>query len=408
MTESELRSAFSDRAFTLFHERMKTFGTRIGALYAFIIGFSLLVLLPFSSIAAAKRDTDARLASVTNDLANADSVAAPYDSALAAMEQFEHEISSGSSELRAFVMQMNGLVEPPDGDSTVATTLRLCQGDRECAIKHRIATTFVRYNSLFNTTVLPRVTTVRGNGVAGLTPVDTAMDRLRLRLGKLIDSPSQPVTHEWWRTGEGKDSFWVDLGRGIDSVWQGSGVPRERDRLRDQVVHIRSSRNHLLDERRRLKQEEVILANRVADMKSPAGAIPASLDDSIRLFPVLIAIGFALCVAPLTNAATLRRVLQARYRELDPQGQTFSARNVSLIAPLWVDHLGPKRSAIVQALVLALPILPFVCGFRIATRPTDSLGRAIYTALYFVAAVTIILSYWFLFRSILSRRSQVE
>ena len=105
------------------------------------------------------------------------------------------------------------------------------------------------------------------------------------------------------------------------------------------------------------------LANRFDQFESPLGRIPLGFSETIAVFPLILAVGFFIYSFILRQVMHLRKELHNRYRDDDPLRQLDTDRYVSLLAPLWIDTLTPKRKQLPQLAILFIPGILFAACF---------------------------------------------
>jgi hypothetical protein len=138
-------------------------------------------------------------------------------------------------------------------------------------------------------------------------------------------------------------------------------------------------------------------------MDSPFGKLPLGVLEGVHLFPILLTIGFLICTSMLSELAGLRAALEGAYRERDPDGAVLTPRNVALLAPLWVDPLGPAIQRRIRTLVLLAPMVIALVSIGLVLYnwsisrgavEVSELERRVYGILYLICALAGAYGWW--------------
>lgn len=225
------------------------------------------------------------------------------------------------------------------------------------------------------------------------------LDQLEQRLNERL--AAKP---DFWHSVDEKSSFFQALGSDMEELWGGyddmmtalsAALEEEQNRLQQTEAELATKR----DEMSALREE---FKSRLDQIETPFGQLPVGLNEALLGFPVLLAVGFLVCVAQLADARRLRAAFSALYRRSDPSGAVVGEREIALVAPLW-----PARERRWSRLLLPAPFLVFVLAVAVvlySAQTTDSfravglLSLRIFVVLYAVSLIAFAAALWQVFR----------
>jgi hypothetical protein len=222
------------------------------------------------------------------------------------------------------------------------------------------------------------------------------MDRLEAGFeARIAENPT------FWRAYAEKGEFFVELEEDIGAFWQDYErlIARQSEALQEEKAALVASQAKLVEDRAGMEQLKGELKTRLDAIDTPFGKLPVGLNEAILGFPVLIAIGFLICMRQLADTARLRGAFAALYRSRDPQGRVLTDRQIALIAPLWLDADVPGRPRALPLLVLAAPFVIFVIAVGAvayswqetdAFRTVGTLNLRIFAALYALGLIAFV------------------
>jgi hypothetical protein len=225
------------------------------------------------------------------------------------------------------------------------------------------------------------------------------LDQLERRLNERL--AAKP---DFWHSVDEKSSFFQALGSDMAELWGGyddmmtalsATLEEEQSRLQQTEAELATKR----DEMSALREE---FKSRLDQIETPFGQLPVGLNEALLGFPVLLAVGFLVCVAQLADARRLRAAFSALYRRSDPSGAVVGEREIGLVAPLW-----PARERRWSRLLLPAPFLVFVLAVAVvlySAQTTDSfravglLSLRVFVVLYAVSLIAFAAALWQAFR----------
>ena len=88
------------------------------------------------------------------------------------------------------------------------------------------------------------------------------------------------------------------------------------------------------------------------------------LDDVIMIYPIGLAIGFFICMQPLSDALRLRKKFHNEYLKYLKKLE-LKESNLTLITPLWIYPIDPKLNQIMRFALLSIPFIIFIVSWYI-------------------------------------------
>jgi hypothetical protein len=104
----------------------------------------------------------------------------------------------------------------------------------------------------------------------------------------------------------------------------------------------------------RLRIEEIAA---LQDISTPFGPLPIGVNDLIMIFPILLAVGFYVCVNSYCESLQIRQSFRDLRKSQDPRA--FDDGYLAMIAPVWIDPLRAPRHRLIRMLVLVSPLVLF-------------------------------------------------
>jgi len=383
-----LRDDFIARLLKQYESRSDTLAKVVNGLVLFGFLFFFLILFPFISLHHQSHLVTAELQGLPAQARALDSSLSAYRAAAKGIRTLRKAIDRGPFELRDAIQNRfagaPGPMVEQAANQMVAQQVQEqaqqqvqqretpgngagepdCSGEREslewmnCQVRRQVERQFTAYGDLLEDSVIaPVQRRPAASGLASPALADSA--ELRQGLTRLQVAFQQRLTRtpEFWKQFSGKVDFYALLGDDVDRFWSESRLAEHEKQLDLSLHEVLKRQAEYQASLKDLSAREEQLAGRLEKMDSPFGKLPLGVLEGVHLFPILLTIGFLICTAMLTELAGLRAVLESAYRERDPDGAVLTPRNVALLAPLWVDPLGPASQRRVRTLVLVAPMV---------------------------------------------------
>jgi hypothetical protein len=452
----EIEKDLAGRVFAQYEARSRSFRTTFSWLLAFAGFFLVFVVLPFMSIQYELRTLPQEIARLKAEIEARGKAAEAVSRSHDGFVSLQAEIRGGPDILRRYLIDTRqnyaqaidrwkrlqaGTDEPPPIDTgqfaptsqTGLTDLQGIQGPEQvsnamapltdplqgavaiptacvsvteaqlmgCLVAERSRQLFGGYRATLETSVLgpleaagllDRVGAKRESLSGGL-------DQLEQRLNeRLADKP------DFWHSVDEKSSFFQALGSDMAELWGGYDdmITALSATLEDEQAQLRETEAALGGKRDEMSALREEFKSRLDQIETPFGQLPVGLNEALLGFPVLLAVGFLVCVAQLADARRLRAAFSALYRRSDPSGAVVGEREIALVAPLW-----PARERRWSRLLLPAPFLVFVLAVAVvlySAQTTDSfravglLSLRIFVVLYAVSLIAFAAALWQAFK----------
>jgi hypothetical protein len=118
----------------------------------------------------------------------------------------------------------------------------------------------------------------------------------------------------------------------------------------------------LTDKQAKIGDRQKAISERMKGVQSPFGTLPIELTEAVRVFPIIVAVGFVMALLALANAMRLRGRYHLLLRRKFPAESAEVDERVALTAPLFLDPLRRLGDNLWRGAVLLLPALVYVAG----------------------------------------------
>jgi len=270
-----------------------------------------------------------------------------------------------------------------------------------CLVRQKVLAQFDEYGRILQQDITRPLRSLAGQSPA--VDVETMAEGLeRLRgtfVRKLEENP------RFWRTVTAKLGFAVELREEVDRFWKAYGavVEEQRTRLEHELTGLEETRAVLEKRQAELAAQEQEIAARLKHMETPVWKLPVGLNEAVLLFPLIVAVGFWLCVQHLREGLRLRRIVHGLYVAQDPARRRLTGDQVRVMAPLWIDPADLEQNRAARVAVLAIPPVVFLLAclsvFYLWTLPGSLKGfglfeRYVYGVLYATSLVVLVYGVW--------------
>jgi hypothetical protein len=419
----KVRGEHIKQLFGLYQAKAQNFRKTFAALSGFALLFFFLILIPAVSIKVQKEWIGGRLEALSSQITQAEIRIAGYRRAQSGIEKLQTQIEDGPEDLREFIREIEN-ADPEDAETLLPSGSRSQEpGDKQwqsepcspvdarpgealreewldCMVGKWVQIQFAGYQEILDDEILGSLQELE-DGSTLLIDIPTLERGLEELQGSLKDRLAWD--EGFWETFSGKELFYRDIEADVVSFWETDGamVIEQKERLESDLADQRDEQADLIEQQaQRLKQEEGIAA-RIEQIEFPFGKLPIGLEESVAVFPLLLAIGFLIVVSPLLEAMRLRRAFHTLHQQQDPGKEVLTDEQIALIAPLWIDPADPEQDRRVQLVALLAPALIFVlaCGliFYSWTLPApyaaSTASRWLYGVLYLLSAGLFVCGY---------------
>jgi hypothetical protein len=173
---------------------------------------------------------------------------------------------------------------------------------------------------------------------------------------QIEDQPS------FWRMYTLKSDFYEKLDDNITSLRE-KYSPKITANLEARQTNLSKAIAELGDLKNITKSNKEELSNRLKGIQSPFGTIPMGVNESVGIFPIALASGFAIYCYFLGSSIRLRKALYELYKKPNSDINAELKKKISLAAPLWIDPIQSNTQNIIRLAILFVPFALFVISW---------------------------------------------
>jgi hypothetical protein len=428
-----------ERVFHQYELREKSFRSTLFWLLTFTAFFLFLVLFPYLSIQHELLVLPERLSRTEAEIKAREARIEAFRRSQEGFERLSGVIRRGPDEMRAFLGSLARELPAPPGAGSVPPPMSAQQmnvpqmnvqqapepdacaalaGDERygCRVLEHLRGRFDHYRDLLEAEVTGPLLAAGGAGAPLVDPsrLRGEIDRLEARFeARIAENPT------FWRAYEEKGEFFVELEGDIGAFWQDYDrlIGAQSEALEREKAELTAAQARLRGDLADMEQLKGELKTRLDAIDTPFGKLPVGLNEAILGFPVLIAIGFLICMRQLADTARLRGAFTTLYRCRDPQGRLLSRQQIALIAPLWLDADAPGRPGALAVLTLAAPLVIFLIAVAAvayswletdAFRTAGTLNLRIFCGLYGLSLLAFLMGAMDMRRALREAREMAE
>ena len=404
-----VREEHLKRAYELYQDKAKYFGKIFSGLCIFALAYLFIILIPYISIKVRSDEIPGQLQRLSEQIVRSETRIEAYESAIIGYQEVRTKLENSPNDLRDFIL---GLDRSQQGSaSSFQQQSQSTQGgacdsftDTEritCLVNQEVQRIFIECRNSLQQNIIVQLRSLDEEAAASIdiAELESGLDQLQITFEAKLD-----VKPDFWLTFTGKETFFAELQAEVDRFWQekGSAIEAQYAKLEEELAAFEEDRNDLETDYTQLKAEEVQISERFREIEFPFGSLPIGLAESVAVFPILIAIGFAVVVSALRETIHLRRVFHTLYQQKDPNKTILTDEQIILIAPLWIDPADPLQNKTVQFGILSLPLLVFVAAGVLVSfiwRTSDGtntilLNQWLFGGLYLVSLGIFVFGYW--------------
>ncbi len=357
---------YTEKVFDLFQNKSKNFQKTFRILLSFAILFLFIILIPYASIKEIHDKTISGQTKLEAEIKKRQSFITTFQQIKDGIRDLHREMERGPGELRSFILTLpEDITNREDAQSNFeqsaiqSNVARDGIMDRRTLIRNEVSRRFAEYQTILQQKIYVPLRALENDTlvIINLAEITAGFDSLKeIYAQKLAENP------QFWHTFRGKEEFYVGLDDDLEKFWGTHGAPIENQskKLNDELPRLAASSKDMQKRLTDLQTEITTLDSRLKQIEFPFGKLPIGLDESVSLFPMILAIGFLICAGLLRDAIVLRDNFHRLYQQRDPKQNILTAEQIALIAPLWLDPVSSSRKQTGQFLLLATPFLIFL------------------------------------------------
>ena len=439
-----LEDLFANRVYEGYKNRSQEFNKTFGILLAFAAIFMLLIQAPYTLIKSQQASMDQRLLDLQKTTQQLDLKTGLYSKVLQGVDTLRTALRSGPEELRSKIMGLARARERLSGADNIGQSRSRQQpfqqqiqqqqiqqqqiqqqqiqqqipgpangcGDPRsdqwlsCEVQAAVSDQFNKFRGILEQHLFEPLQELAQSGESiDIQNVQQGLDDLQNEFWETLKNNRQ-----FWLTFSGKVEFFDELNSQVSRFWNthAAEIEKKASRLRSELQTLKDERAALQDRKAQLVSAAAAVEKRIASIESPFGKLPVGLAESIALYPLIIAFGFALVAAKLISAIQLRHEIFKLWRTQDPKKQILTDDQINLMAPLNAVPAAGKSNSPANILLLFSPLLIYAVacllilytwtmGTAVSEEELLSGLQPLYGALYVVATVVLVVTYWKIF-----------
>lgn len=362
----QVRAEHARKIFELYQGKSKGFRNTFSVLFGFALIFLFVILMPYVSIKVKNAEISERLEVLSTEITQREQRITVYQKSQSGIEELQEQIANGPDRLRRFILAVEAEIDSPQAFSVQQSGLCDVLPPEErlnCRIEEELQSQFAGYQSILNQNVVSPLQPLDDEALAviDLMALEEGLATLQATFEeKLAENP------DFWRTLAEKEAFFAELDEEVDRAWReyGSVIKDQNKKLEAELADLQARKAQSEQQQAQLQTQEKQIGERLEQIEFPFGKIPVGLNESVALFPVLLAIGFLVSASLLVETMRLRKAFHTLYQQKDPSRTILTDRQIALITPLWIDPANPEQNQSLQFAILFIPAVIFIvtCG----------------------------------------------
>jgi predicted nucleic acid-binding Zn-ribbon protein len=412
----KVREEHLKQIFQLYQDKSKGFQKSFNILCFLALAFLFIILIPYISIKAMRAEIYIRLQDLSAEIARLEPRSKLINSAIGGYNEVHKKLQNGPQDLRRFILSLEqqaqstvSSVQSPIQHS-IQQTIRqtgpceLLAGKERlnCLVTQEVESLFAELQKSISQNFLGPLETLDAKTAASINlgALETGLNALQVTFkNKLASAPN------FWETFSGKGEFFLELDGEVDRFWleSGSVIEKQYKKLQEDLTNLQKDKMAFEQQQTKLQAEETQIAERLSKIEFPLGKLPIGLIEAVAVFPLLIAIGFAISVSGLVETLRLRKAFQIFYQQKDPGRTILTDVQIALITPLFIDPTSPFQNRIVRFSVLSIPLVVFLVAAALilyswtipdTVTSASMINDWMYGGLYILSLGGFVYSYW--------------
>ncbi|HEX9971204.1 MAG TPA: hypothetical protein VGD14_03960 [bacterium] len=289
-----------------------------------------------------------------------------------AIDRLHTEIKNGPTNLRNYLGLLQSQMNQPELQQQEnlnieqsiqmpipQTEMRRDENWRKTQIVQRVQNQFDDYQAILRENVIKPLQEIDKKDlvVFDINAIEAGLDTLQMAFSEELEQ-----NPEFWRMYTGKLNFYGGLDDKINRFWNihGAGIEKQSEMLNTEIIRFQRTKAEFDSLLADLQERETQVASRLNQIEFPFGKLPIGLNESIAVFPIVLAIGFLVLALSLRDTIVLRKSYHLLYQRKDPNKEILTDEQIMLIAPLWIDPLNPRKKNLISLIILSILFLIFI------------------------------------------------
>jgi len=421
VNNNKLLEEHTERIYELYQNKSKSFQKWFQILFSFALLFLFIILIPYISIRTLNNKTLEKQKLIEEKIEERKNSIKTYIKILDGVEILHKKMESGPNELIAFIDSLKQILKESQSISNVnnifdqslqaepiQSRLVLTEATFKSIIQEEVEDRFSNYQQIIRNEIFEPLQELKSDTIKTyeLDAIISGLATLEeIFKNKLSENP------DFWHTIPGKREFYLGLDEDIERFWEihGSTIQKQSAKIKNEVDNLTKENTRLKEQISTLHVQSKQLDERLKQIEFPFGKLPIGLDESIAVFPVLLAIGFFVCIFLLRDSIRLRENFHRLYQQKDPKQAVVDSEQIMLVAPLWIDPENQGRKNFIPISILSILFLIFIVScsiiiyswfipgtFKFAVR----FNWLLYGGLYALSFLIFVYSYWQIFKEV--------
>lgn len=377
---------YSTRLVELYDEKSTNFWRTLWIVITLSAFFFFIILLPFVMLQDQNYETDLQLNQTIKDIPNTNISIITYSKVEKIIEHLGNRTSNGADELKSYIeiiskeyddtnifqnetsiadVQQDDTSQqvgfPPSGFPS-CNSEQLKDSWMNCNVTEYLHAQFDNFTTVLNHDVPMKLKGINDSSILPqITMMSSDIQLLSEQFVRnlVLQERNDP---QFWRQYSGKSEFYGELYIKLNQFW---------DKYRFNIsTSLTTKLNNLIEKKSGLEDQKNVtesnkaeLGNRLARMESPVGTIPIGVNESVAVFPIAMAAGFAIYCYFLGSGMKLRKALYQWHKKDTPHDNKDLKNKISLIAPLWIDPTHSMLNKISRLAILMVPPALFIISW---------------------------------------------
>jgi hypothetical protein len=378
-----------DKIYDQYEDKIKDFKNIFVLLVGFATIFIVIIVLPYSSTLDKDNLITAQVIALNQTLAAKQHDISTLQRIANGIQTLKDNITDSPNQLHGYVGNLIGQTAPPMQQTAPPmqqtappmqqtappmqqTAFEQCNKFKsasmekwvDCNVHAKVEGQESQYLQILRTNVSDPLQSLdsKYQRVIGLSGLKNTIDELPKEFNQTLEK-----NPHFWKTFAGKESFFnsIEFTGGLNNFWSSYAptVEKETRLLKPQMDKLKADNLTLTQEHSRLNTAEGQIVDRLKEIEFPFGKIPIGLNESIAIFPLVLAIGFSICIFSLCKAVYLRRIFHDLSLKKYFNKSKLADKEIGLVAPLWIDPTASRVKQIVNFIILLVPFMIFIIAF---------------------------------------------
>jgi hypothetical protein len=338
-------------------------------------------------------ETALQLSQTSKEILNTNSSMKTYGQVVKEFENLKNQTHNGANELHNFIIKISNEY---DYNTALENTTRHPEQQQEtvyldsgfpncnyaepkdiwmsCNVSEYLNSQFNNFTSALEQTIPSKLKEINDTSVIlQIAAMGNEIKSSSQKFQTIFNEEIKTNPHFWYQFS-GKSRFYDKLYSNVNKFWN-KYHPNISGNLTTKLEKLNQTKTNLVDQKNVIEDNKNDLANKLEKLESPLGPIPIGVSESVAVFPISVASGFAIYCYFLSSTMQLRKALYQSYKKVNPSDMDDIKKKISIIAPLWVEPTHSKLEKISKFAILVTPLGLFIISWILIS---DSWSNILY------------------------------